>query len=308
MITFYEVLNLDTRKIEKFELIPNTPHKRKNHKIYKTGSILILYGGEDQYGNKLNDVWKFIIKSRDWIRINMNIDDNKFFLRKSHFIFTKSKFSERPVIFGGLNKNNDPNNDIIIFDLDICLTEKTIISDYICIPCAEGFILNNQKCEHCQEGTFHNVNTEFYINSKCELCPPISHNQNIKEIGKNSCELCSSGFYNEEYGQKTCKECKSDDEYCATGTFHPIDINTYLIPSEDPSSIYEYNNPDIFGKNKDLKSMWMTYAIFIVLGLTFFALVILFIMYKIKPKQVARCLIRLDFIPKNIYFISFLSA
>ena len=94
--------------------------------------MFLLYGGRESNGNVLNEMYKFIIRDRKWVKIKY--DDITFinYFKEEYFFLTDSyifKNKERPMIISQHKKNND----IIILNFPICKSDK------YCLPCHMGF-------------------------------------------------------------------------------------------------------------------------------------------------------------------------
>ena len=206
-----EILNIDTLQFQNiYKENEERPSSRGFHNILPMGRILVLYGGK--LGNKenLNDIWKFVISQRKWIKLT---EMNEFYLFRSGFIFTRLKGSERPVIYGGENRNKETISDFISLNFPICTSETNILNNNICFPCAQGYVQSSQqKCEECGIGTYSDF-TEKYIEAKCNYCPRGTYNEYKGSYRVDSCRICKAGSYNDDVGKNQCNACK-DNELC----------------------------------------------------------------------------------------------
>lgn len=206
-----EIINLDTFSVTNiYQDNQIRPNSRGFHNILPIGPILILYGGK--LGNKenMNDVWKFVISQRKWIKLT---EMNEFYLFRSGFIFSRLYGSERPVIYGGENRNRETVSDFIQLTFPICTSETYILNENNCFPCAEGYILTSQqKCQECGIGLFADYRDK-YVNSECNLCPKGTYNDDKGSFRESSCDICKIRTFNDESGKSSCNPCK-DNQLC----------------------------------------------------------------------------------------------
>jgi hypothetical protein len=69
-IDYCDIINLDNYDIER--LIYNlgeAPSPRAFHSTERYGPMFLLYGGRESNGNVLNEMYKFIISDRKWVKI-----------------------------------------------------------------------------------------------------------------------------------------------------------------------------------------------------------------------------------------------
>lgn len=219
------IINLSTYQVE---IMTNSigepdsiPSPRAFHQIQKIGVICLLYGGKTSQLDYFNDVWNFNIIQQRWMKLNTPNTPNfdELYLYRSNYFFTTISGTERPVIYGGENRNKEGNNDLIILDYPICLTNIMIFGPDVCLPCSEGYFLNSAfKCEQCLPGTYHNFISKKsnYIQSACENCPIATSNNELASKSKNKCRICGIGYYNEKEGSSVCRKCPKD-KLCLTG-------------------------------------------------------------------------------------------
>jgi hypothetical protein len=289
-----EIMNLNTLEVRVIER-DAYPQARGFHGMLRRGSILMLYGGKIGSGENLNDLWKFIIDTKKWIKVEETKDD-MFYLYKSGFIFTKLEGSERPVIFDGEDNNREIHNEVIVMDFDICPTDTNILDVTDCLPCAEGYELSRQmKCEACQPGTYLNIDRKLYSNSKCEMCPIRTYNPKEGQSDISSCLICPYQTFNDKTGITWCNECESEN-ICLPGSTKQL-TDEFLIKNINTAFVDETNYPEYADKNKLLKRNSVTLGIIIVSSVCFVCALILAIMYKVKKAPVIRFLINIDFLP-----------
>jgi hypothetical protein len=288
-----EILNLDNFSVKILE--NNQPISRGFHGIKKYGTILLLYGGKTGSGEVLNDMWKFIINTRKWIKVEEGEKEKEFYLYKSGFSFLSISNSDRPIIYNGENRNKENPNEIILVDFEICTSESKLISDYDCLPCEQGYYLNDQKkCTPCSPGNYLKID-EAYTNSKCNKCPAGSFNMFAGQSDMDSCTICPYGFYTFSDGQKTCSTCPNY-KICLPGTSQPKQDN-FLLEKVKSSYQEDTNYPDFTNTNSQLRQIYRESGIIIVSIIMGLMLITLLICYKLKKSKITKCLIYLDFIP-----------
>lgn len=244
-------------------------------------------------------MWKLVIKSRTWVKVSDDSEDSKFYLPRSHFMFTRLHNSERPVIFGGQNRNGEFTNDIILIDFDICLSDTISESEFTCLPCAEGYSLNSQNgiasCEACGKGSYHDLLNNDYSSSKCKECPIKTYNDRIAGRGLHSCKLCGYGTFNSFIGKEECSKCPID-KICLPGSEHPSSMNT-IIDKVDDFYLKEENYPDFISSNRKVTENWQFLALIISFSMLAFLILVIFILKSLFRKKISRVLISLDFLP-----------
>src|SRR5690606_636854 len=136
-----EILNLANYTIttvDTFASSTEAPIGRGFHSMIRYGSIVILYGGKTAGGDNLNDMWKYIINSKTWVKVDEDKQkEGEFYLYKSGYTFTKintNDYQERPIMIGGENRNREITDDIIFFDFPICQSDTQILGSTPCIP------------------------------------------------------------------------------------------------------------------------------------------------------------------------------
>lgn len=291
-----EILNILTLNVETTTPSVNSifPSPRGFHQMIKYGKVLFLYGGESSNSSILNDIWKFVISTRTWIPLDQN-KENEFFLYRSNFNFIKLSNYENPVIFRGVNRNKELTNDLIMLEFDLCLSDESIVSSFNCLPCPEGYLLVASKCEICKEGTYHNIYSNDYSNSKCEPCPRKTFNEHIGKRSISACQLCGYGFFNPLPGQKECTQCPLD-EVCLPGSSQPTK-GTKLKDKLEDFYLKEENYPDFISSNKKTKDSWQNQGFLVSLYALVFFVVIVIILDKAVGKKCHRLLISMDFLP-----------
>ena len=204
-----DLINIDSFVITNiYKENEERPSSRGFHNILPLGPLLVLYGGKSGNSENLNDLWKFISLTRKWVKIT---EMNEFYLFRSGYIFTKLIGTERPVIYGGENRNREIITDLILFNFPICSSETKIFNNNPCLPCAEGYLYTNQqKCQQCSIGTYLDYN-EKYIDSKCLLCPKGTFNDNKGSFGLHNCKICKVKTFNDDVGKSVCDQCGKDE-------------------------------------------------------------------------------------------------
>ncbi len=220
VLSHHELIDLSKYSASSIENLLKTdfPSSRAFHQIIRIGTICLLYGGRTSTGENLNDVWKFNINKKKWERIN-ETKSLEFYLFRSGFIFTKIPGKERPVIYGGENHNKEINNDLIILDYPVCVTETYALSSNICIPCSEGYVQTRRnRCDSCAPGSYHyfNTNKNLYVKSSCKSCPDGTYNNEEASDGLNGCKICGFNTFNPDEGQSECTSCP-EKKVCLAG-------------------------------------------------------------------------------------------
>jgi hypothetical protein len=293
-----EIYNIDTNTV-KVDLPASAidfPIARGFHKIINYGSILFLYGGRSGLDETFNDMWKFIVSTHKWVKVNDPFKDEiNFYMFKSEYIFTNIKGNEKPIILGGLNKNQEMTNNIILLDFDTCLSDRKIFSEAPCLPCPKGYELSDDKCVACKPGHYLDVNKDLYSQSNCKSCPSGSYNQNFNEHGLNGCKICSYGFHNSFVGREKCNTCRPG-ELCLPASAKPIHDKELFSKTED-DYLVDINYPKYIDTNHDLKKTSQNTAFIIVFALTGTMIIIIISAYKINKKKMTKFFIMMDFIP-----------
>lgn len=293
-----EIFNINTNTVRVH--LPSSanefPIARGSHKILKYGSILLLYGGRSGLDETLNDMWKFVMSTQKWIKVDdPNKDEINFYMYKSEYIFTKIKSSEKPVILGGLNKNQEITNNLILLDLETCLSDRKIFSETYCLPCSKGYELHEDNCIACKPGHYLDINKEIYTQSTCKSCPSGSYNQNFNEHGLTGCKICPYGFHNNFVGREKCNPCRST-ELCLPASSKPLHDKELLSKIQD-DYLEDINYPKYINTNHDLKNISENTAFIIVFAITGTMIIILISAYKINKKKMTKFFISIDFIP-----------
>lgn len=293
----FEIVNLDTNKLE--AISPTTsslfPLARGFHQVMKFGKILFLYGGIGSKQEILSDMWKLVIKTRSWIHVQED-SEKKFYLPRADYVFTKLQGNERPVIFGGQNRNGDYTNDLILIDFDVCLSDEISQSEYKCLPCSEGYVLSeNKKCVQCEYGFYHDINNEDYSKSTCKTCPVKAYNNHLATKGLHSCKLCGFGFYNYQIGREHCQKCPVN-EICLPGSEYPSKAN-YLFDKVNKFYLKEENYPDFISSNRVIKENWQYSALILAFAMLTSLIILIFVLKAVFRKRISRILISLDFMP-----------
>jgi len=293
----FDIVNLETAKVESILPTANSifPSARGYHQITKFGKILFLYGGKTTSGEILSDMWKLVVKTRSWQPMKSD-NDNAFYLPRANFFFTKFLKEERPVIFGGQNRNGDFTNDLILVDFPVCLSDSVSASDFLCLPCNEGHILSKEnKCTQCEQGSYHDISSADYTTSTCKLCPEKTYNEEIGAKGIHSCKLCGFGFYNGSLGKSDCTVCPKD-QICLPGSKQPSKA-TYLLNKLNSFYLKEENYPDFISSNRQVKDNWKLSGYIIAFAFLLIILIVMFALSRILNKKISRLFIRCDFLP-----------
>lgn len=296
-----EIINIDTFTF--IEKISNTngPTPRMNHAIKRYGNVLFLYGGTDSNGNDMNDMWKYVIPNKTWVKIVTEVFDIHFFKIASSLIttnyFSKYKNTERPLIFP-INSGNE----IILLNIPICQSDTQTYSGTLCLPCELGYELSGGQCEMCYPGKFFNFDEkEGYSKSKCISCPIGTYNPYYAMNEKSSCSPCPFGTQNGNVGQIECNAC-ANSEICLIGStspmfsnYHNDYISNYDITKANYLQVDNY--PEFIDQNSKMKYLSLTVGLITVSVLTTLVIIIFVILLKVKKQKTVRFLICVDFLP-----------
>lgn len=298
-IRTFIIVNVKTKSKEIIEPSQNSiyPKSRYYHKVMRFGKILIMYGGKSVQGEILSDFWKFIIPTKSWVNVKNEITgSDNFNLPKSNYIFTKIDEDERPVIFGGLNKNGEFSSNLVRLNIPVCISEVTLENDFLCIPCEEGYVLDeNKKCKKCKKGSYQFIEKE-YTKSVCMDCPSKTFNDNEGSLGISSCKLCPFGTYNSDIGKDKCSLCNEND-LCLTGSLKPFEKSNYEISKANKFYLQEENNPDFISSNRKVREDWITSALILSSIILIILSLFFFILSKIFRKSISRMFIHVDLMP-----------
>ena len=295
ILNINQLSNLDKTSIENCTSKNNSPEPRAFHSTIRYGPIILLFGGEKSSTEFLGDIYKFISSSKKWVKLNNDSEDNlikKSLTKLIYNYFDDEDNSDLPFIING------DNNYVIKLNFERCLTNNDINSNKFCLPCSLGYIMNKQKCISCKKGEYFFYNNENYLLSKCELCPLGTYSNQNGGTGINGCLLCPYETYNDEIGQIKCKDCP-DEKTCLIGSTFPMiyeNIKEEDIENNDAYLKYE-NYPEFLDREKILKQTSFSTGLFIILSLTIFISLIIFIMYCIQKQKTLSFLYRIDFLP-----------
>ena len=273
----------------------NSPPPRAFHSTIRYGPIILLFGGEKTSTEFLGDMYKFISSSKKWIKLNNYGEDNlikKSLTKLIYNYFEEKDSSDLPLIING------DNNYVVKLNFERCSSNNDINSSKFCLPCSLGYVMDKQKCISCKKGEYFHYNDENYLLSKCELCPPGTYSNQNGGIGINGCILCPYNTYNDEKGQLVCKKCP-DSKTCLIGSTFPMNYDNIKEKDiEDTEAYLKYENyPEFLDREKKLKQTSFSTGLIIILSLTVFISLIIFIMYCVQKQKTLSFLYRIDFLP-----------
>ena len=296
-IDYCDIINLLNYDIERLNYnLGEAPSPRAFHTTERYGPMFLLYGGKESNENVLNDMYKFIINDRKWIKIKY--DDIEFinYFQEEYFFLTDSyifKNKERPMIISQHKKNND----IIILNFPICKSDIDIKSDKYCLPCHMGYEnYEMTSCKKCTPGTFFFFEDE-YSEGKCKFCPRGTYNPYYSMTDQSSCLLCHYNTFNNEVGKSECKDCEFRKS-CLIGSTSSIsyfDIDESMIEEESYLNIDNY--PEFIDQNNLMEYLSIRNGIIIIITLTTLVIVILLSCYKCNRENTIKRLCKIDFIP-----------
>ena len=272
----------------------DTPSPRAFHSTIKYGPTLLLFGGEKSSTEYYSDIYKFITSSKEWIKLDIDEDEN--FLKNHGSIllynYLEGSDSDKPIIV------NADNNYILRLSFDRCTNEDDISSDKFCLPCSVGYILVKSKCKPCNVGQYFHYEKDNYFDSSCLSCPSGTYSNKKGGTGLSGCLLCPYDTYNNEYGKTKCTKCP-EGKTCLIGSTLPMiyeDINEQDIENSKAYLKYE-NYPEFLDREQSFKSATFTAGVTLISSLTLFVSLIIFICYCCKKKATVTCLYKMDFIP-----------
>ena len=293
-----EILNLEQlSNIEK--AITNcsqedSPSPRAFHSTIKYGPTLLLFGGEKSQTEFYSDIYKFISSSKIWIKLDTDEDGNflKIHGLKMLYNYLEGSDSDKPIIISA------DNNYILRLSFVRCTNEDEISSDKFCLPCSIGYILIKSKCTPCREGQYFHYEKDNYFASSCRSCPAGTYSNRKGGTGISGCLLCPYDTFNDEYGKTKCKNCP-EGKTCLIGSTLPMiyeDIKEQDI--EDSKAFLKYENyPEFMDREQTFKMATFTAGITLILSLTLFVSLIIFICFCCNKKSTVSCLYKIDFIP-----------
>lgn len=284
----YSIFNMkEERVILKKVIDANEPEPRSGATLVKFGTILFLQGGVDEFGRPKNDIWKFNIPNRVWIKLpewptvsNYHYIGNAFSLPYLHNIISIK------------------DNETYEFKFNLCLSDTEILSSTLCLPCEEGSINKNNQCTQCPVGTYLDFKSPIYSEGKCTSCPEGSYNKYEGGVGIASCRMCPYGTMSNSEGRGACLNCPSKT-LCLPGTSNPIPYSTFSEFEDNKNIIFE-NEPDFFEEEEyyNIDKILKSYSGLIILIIFLLKILfIFFILYKINSTSCNLFFIQADFLP-----------
>jgi N-acetylneuraminic acid mutarotase len=90
------------------------PEARNGHSACVYKGHMYVFGGRNNENKKLNDIWKYDIKTREWQEIQVVDRSTEPVERSGH---SCDVYGQYMVIFGGLYELTKELNDLYLFDL-----------------------------------------------------------------------------------------------------------------------------------------------------------------------------------------------
>ena len=294
-----EILNLEQLSIIERSTVKNCskknlPSPRAFHSTVKYGPTILLFGGEKSSTEFYSDIYKFITSTNTWVKLDTNEDGSFIKIHGSKMLYNylEGSDSDKPIII------SPDNNYVLRVSFVRCTNEKEMSSDKFCLPCSFGYILVKSKCAPCREGQYFDYEKDNYFDSSCRSCPSGTYSNLKGGTGMSGCLLCPYNTYNDEYGKIRCEKCP-EEKTCLIGSTLPMtyeDINEQDIENSNAFLKYE-NYPEFLDREQTFKAATFTAGITLILSLTLFVSLIIFICFCCKKKATLTCLYKIDFIP-----------
>ena len=272
----------------------NSPSPRAFHSTIKYGPTLLLFGGEKSPTEFYSDIYKFITSTKTWIKLDTDEEGNflKIHGAKMLYNYLEGSDSDKPIIISA------DNNYVLRLSFARCKSVEEISSDKFCLPCSAGFILVKSKCKPCREGQYFHFEKDNYFASTCRSCPSGTYSNKKGGTGMSGCLLCPYDTFNDEYGKRKCKKCP-EGKTCLIGSTSPMVYENIEEQDIENSKAYlKYENyPEFLDRKKIFKHATFTAGITLILSLTLFVSLIIYICFCFRRKATIRCLYNIDFIP-----------
>ena len=272
----------------------NSPSPRAFHSTIEYGPTLLLFGGEKSSTEFYSDIYKFIASTKTWIKLDTNEDGNflKIHGSKMFYNYLEGSDSDKPMIISA------DNNYILRLSFVRCTNEDEISSEKFCLPCSIGYILSKSKCTPCRKGQYFHYEKNNYFASTCRSCPAGTYSNRKGGTGLSGCLLCPYDTFNDEYGKTKCKKCP-EGKTCLIGSTSPMVFNDIKEEDIENSKAYlKYENyPEFVDREQVFKIATFTTGITLIISLTLFVSLIIFICYSCRKKATVTCLYKIDFIP-----------
>lgn len=120
-----QVYHLDTKKMEWTHLATKSdkknvklPRARSGHAsvLLDDNQTMVIFGGKDDENNKMNDLWKFDVQTREWTEMQVAGDASSIpMARSGHTATLKGKYM---FIFGGIYEITKELNDMHAYDIE----------------------------------------------------------------------------------------------------------------------------------------------------------------------------------------------
>jgi len=89
------------------------PCPRAGHSAIVFGDSMVIFGGKDSEGNKLNDIWIFNFSTYQWECIELSDNDLKPLPRSGH---SACLYKDMMLIIGGIYEVTRELDDMLLFD------------------------------------------------------------------------------------------------------------------------------------------------------------------------------------------------
>ena len=272
----------------------NQPTERAFHSTIKYGPTILLFGGQKSPTEFYNDIYKFLISTKTWIKLESSDDSKilKMYGSQMFYNYLEGSFSDKPIIL------SSDNNYAMRLSFVRCNNENEMTSDKFCLPCSVGYILEKSKCKPCFEGQYFQFEKDDYFSSTCKVCPPGTYSNKRGGTGISGCLLCPYDTYNNLTGQTYCEPCPTD-KTCLIGSTSPMEYKDIQESDiENSESYLKYDNyPEFLYREQMFKSATLKAGLTILFGFTLLVSFIIFICYCFKKQSTLVFLYKMDFIP-----------
>ena len=291
-----EILNLgNLPKIEVSNCTnKNQPTERAFHSTIKYGPTILLFGGQKSPTEFYNDIYKFLISTKTWIKLESSDESKilKMYGSQMFYNYLEGSFSDKPIIL------SSDNNYVMRLSFVRCNNENEMTSDKFCLPCSVGYILEKSKCKPCFEGQYFQFEKDDYFSSTCKVCPPGTYSNKRGGTGISGCLLCPYDTYNNLTGQTYCEPCPTD-KTCLIGSTSPMEYKDIQESDiENSESYLKYDNyPEFLYREQMFKSATLKAGLTILFCFTLLVSFIIFICYCFKKQSTLVFLYKMDFIP-----------
>ena len=206
------------------------PEARAYHAAAPSADAIVIFGGTDALGNRLDDVWALRLGRRGgamrWSELR-GASTSAFapsYSRIMHTMLTLSPLSTDALVFGGLDGNNRVKREIRRLqpaNCDADAHDSDEIEGDACLPCMPGTVAAPKPgggvvCEPCAPGWLSVAAGA----ARCVPCPKGTHS-NVSGLATwAGCALCPAGSYAAAAGAAECTPCDVAAE-CPAGAVAP---------------------------------------------------------------------------------------